>query len=549
MCTDRARSHPRRVLASRAWGVPLAWAFAAIFWFSAARPAWSQLPVDTLLANARDSAGRDEHAQAIRLYREALYLAPELSDSLTPALGAQLTWGGHLEEAIVLFTPYLERHRERIDVWKIEALAQAWSGHTDAALRSYRAILAQQSSDGDARFGEARMLSWLGRTTEAVHRYEALLRDEPDHRDARLQLAIVHNWRGDHEKAARYFDALARETESTEAWEGLAWARQWGGRSNEALEALQTPVARNALSESGLALRERIHADWIPRVSTSFDHAVDSDDFTAGTWRVEGELPISYRAHLRAGVLQNRFTRDDRPDVEDTWALAAFDSRIARQLQWSSAFQLAFERPDGADYTPLVSDLGLAWLAGDRARLDLGYSHFAAFTYETLPNRITGDLVSAGLTLRPHYLTTVILAGDRATYSDRNERWNARARARYRLLQRNPRLWLEAGAHSLDFERQPGHGLWTPEQYQAYFGRTDLELNPDGRLAGSLTLDGGWAREDGAEFTPYFSYSGGLTWRAGALRFDLRAGHSDSNVENGRGYRRSFGSIGVTSGF
>lgn len=502
------------------------------------------------LLEARQASARDDHDAAIAAYRRALELEPSLIDSVAPALGAQLTWAGRHVEAIAEFQRYLSRHPERHDARKTMALAQAWSGDTKGALRSYETILRDQPDDVDARFGEARMLSWLGHTTSAVHRYEALLHEHPEHSEARLNLAMVHNWRGDHEKAGRLFGDLTLERPSNrEAWEGLAWAREWGGRSDDALRSVSAQNAAGARSDGSDALARKIADDWITRASTSFDVAHDSDEFTATSWRLDLELPVGYRGHARAGVLRNQFTRDEHPDVDDTWLTAAGDYRIARRVLASAALQYVIERPEDADYTPLTSELGLAWFLGDRVRLDAGYSHVALFTYEELPERITGDLVSGGVSWRPQYLTTLIVSADHGTYSDGNGRVNVKGRARYWLLPRRPRTWIEVGTQYLDYEEQPGHGLWTPEQYRSIYGRCDFEIHPDGEWVLLGGIDGGWAKEKPGDFAPYFAYYGGGVLRYRWIRLDLRAGHSDSNVENGRGYRRTYGSVALTTGF
>ncbi|MBK8232468.1 MAG: hypothetical protein IT349_05100 [Candidatus Eisenbacteria bacterium] len=516
-------------------------------------PAWSAAAapdVESLIQQAREASGANDHATAVVAYREAIALEPARRDSLSFGLASQLTWAGRHDEAIAEFRWLLRKQPGHLAAWRTLALAQAWSGRTPDALASYRAVLVRQPRDLDARYGEARMLSWLGRTTQSVHAYESLLRDAPDHRDGRLGLAMVHNWRGDHERSGRMFSSLIEtDPSSAAAYEGLAWAQHWNGRPDLALQTLSRQEQAGARSTAGEELRAIILREWSAHPTLAFDYAEDSDDFISEAARLDFEFPIAYRGHARAGVVLNRFSRTGRPDVEDTWITLGGDARLHQRWSASARAQLAIKRPDGADYTPVQEEVNLAWLGGDRVRADLGYSHFALFSYESNPDRILGDQVGAGLTLRPEHRTTLIVSGDYASYSDDNERRGMRARARYALFARKPRTFVELGAQSINFRRDLPNGIWTPDDYRAGYGRVDFEINPDRSWTFVGALDGGWAKEAPGDYTPYLAYSGAFIWRIDQVRLEALAGRSDGNLETERGYRRTFGALQITGGF
>lgn len=506
--------------------------------------------VEALLEQAREATAKDEHATAIAAYREAIAIEPALRDSVSLGLASQLTWSGDHAAAINEFRWLLRRQPRRVDAWKLLALAQAWSGHTRDALASYRRILDLNPNDTDAQFGEARMLAWLGRSTTAVHRYERLLAEHPEHRDARLGLAMLHNWRGDHELSASLFRPFTTNDPSLrDGWEGLAWAEHWNGRDDLALKTLEQQEQAGASSTAGKDLRAEIVSQWQRRVNSNFQFAEDSDHFQTESARLDFEIPVQYRGHLRLGALRENFSKRGSADVRDTWVVFGADWRMHQRWSASLNSQIQAERPKDADYFRGQEDLNLAWLGGDRVRVDVGYSHLALFTYEAHPQRLLGDLLVGGLSLRPEHRTTVILSGDYASYGDGNDRRNLRARGRYALFPRRPRTFIELGGQALDYSHQRTAGLWTPNDYRAAYGRVDFEVNP-GRIVTFVgSADGGWAKEKPGDFTPYLAYSGALVWRPRPVRIEARAGHSDGNLDTGRGYRRTFVALDITAAF
>ncbi|MFN8549253.1 MAG: hypothetical protein U0527_15085 [Candidatus Eisenbacteria bacterium] len=145
--------------------------------------------------------------------------------------------------------------------------------------------------------------------------------------------------------------------------------------------------------------------------------------------------------------------------MRDTWVVFGADGRLHQRWSASLNVQAQVERAKAADYFPGQEDLNVAWLVGDRLRVDLGYSHFALFTYEAHPERLLGDLIGGGVTLRPEHRTTFIVNGDYASYGDGNERRNLRARGRYALFPRRPRTVKSRWGAVIELPDQRSPGL------------------------------------------------------------------------------------------
>jgi tetratricopeptide (TPR) repeat protein len=505
------------------------------------------------IEEARSAGARDDHAAAIDGYRRAIEEDPSLADSVAVLLGAQLTWAARYEEAITLFQSYLERYPRQIDAWKTLALAQSWDDRLDDALASYRRILALRPGDRDAAFGVARMLAWKGRLTRSLRAYDELLDREPAFRDAALGRAQVTNWRGDHRSAARLYTEILHDwPDDPAALEGRAAAWNWAGLADRARSDLERVTAIGALTDGGRDLARAIERAWSPAAIASADFSRDSDDFELLTLRGEGELPLAHRARLRAFVFRDFYEKPSHPDVEDLWAGISGEARLTDLLLVYGAGQALVEKPEGVTADHGAGDLHLALLPGDRVRIDAGYGRAAFFTYERTqdgtPRFVDADFVDMGVSFRPTWRTTLLLAGDQGWYSDDNHRVLLRVRVRQAVLFR-PRLWLEAGGQWIDFDRDSGGGLWTPREFRSLLlaGETEWTARPWFVLFGRV--DTGWARDIDTELDPYFTASAGARVEAGAWRLELRGGRADSNLETGRGYRRTFGGLLLRVGF
>ena len=499
------------------------------------------------LERARAAAARDDHTTAIEAYRGALSIAPSARDSIAVPLAAQLTWSGEYDQSIAELRGHLASHPGNLEARLLLALALSWNDRARDALDEYREILALQPENKDARLGEARMLAWMGASGRAVEQYERMVSEDPAWLDARLGEAQVHNWRGDHRLASRLYRDIVREhPESDDARIGLATAYRWEGRADQALGALSEIDPGNAARQD---LASAIHSDWIPRADLRYDFAQDSDDFEARTTTLSAEIPYRYRGHLRGALYRNEYSRPGDRSGDEIWLMGGFDYRAADIWATSAQIEAAIDPLEGGD-TPWAASGGIRLLPSDRVRGDLGYRRISHFSYTTFPDRIGADWIGASLELRLLPALRTIGQGDWMRDEDENERRSGKVFVSWTARPRAPKLTLDAGVHRIDHTRDPDNGIWTPRDYRALVARASSEMDLWGGVVGTLALDGGFASDRiDPDATPYGSYALGLIRRFDVVRLELRGGRSDSNVESGRGYRRTFAMLLATAGF
>lgn len=515
------------------------------------------LTVDALAAaaridEARAAAASNDHAAAIDAFLSAIAADSTRADVVAVELGAQYTWAGRHDEAIRTLLSYTASHPESVDALLLLALAQSWNDRPADALATYRTVARIDPANAGARLGEARMLSWCGDLGASLARYEAFLSDHPEDRDARLGHATVVNWMGDHRRAAALFaDAARDDPGDTAPIEGLATAWNWAGRPDRSL-ALLSRVGRQgdaAPAPNSQGLESAIRSAWRPAATLVFDHARDSDEFTTSGARVEGEVPIAFRGRVRPTIQRTEFRIPDRKGAaRELWCGAAFENRVSDSwLVYGDCMGLVDAPEAIGPGTGVTGAVHAAWLPHDRVRVDAGYARNSLFRFDPTggwaPRRLGFDIVDAGLSWRPHWRTTLLVSGDRGWYADGNRRVNVRARVRRSVLDR-PRLGLEAGVQSLDYIRPGTPGLWTPDAFRSLVFAIDADAAV--RRGWSLfgRIDTGWAHERGADTAPTFSGTAGARIETARVRIEARASRSDSNIETGRGYRRS--AAGVT---
>ncbi|MEZ4655645.1 MAG: hypothetical protein R3E12_19160 [Candidatus Eisenbacteria bacterium] len=283
-------------------------------------------------------------------------------------------------------------------------------------------------------------------------------------------------------------------------------------------------------------------------MGTRYDFARDSDDFETRTATTAGRLPWGQRGHLRFGVADQRYARPGDQDGDELWATAGLDMRGAATWALDGQIDGTLRHLEGGDGA-WTGHLEARLLPGDRIRGTLGYSRLSYFSYTTFPARIAADLAGGSVEARLTPALTAVLRGDWLRYEDGNERRSGKLYLSWLARPRRPRLQGEIGIHRIDHLRDPANGIWTPRDYRAVFAHGRVEVDLALGILATLDLDGGFAddRVDPGR-TPYLSFAGGLIRVFGPVRLEVLGGHSDSNVETGRGYRRSFGTVAATIG-
>jgi tetratricopeptide (TPR) repeat protein len=504
-----------------------------------------------LIRNGRAACAREDHEEAIALYRRAIVEDPSVYDSIGISLASQLTWAGRYDEAIREFKRFVGDHLVDTEALLTLALAQFWADRLDDALRTYRCVLHQEPENLEAAFGEARMLTWQGKLDGSLDKYEKLLARKPDFREAALHRAMVVNWIGDHRRSADLYSAiLESEPEAVDALSGRAQAWSAAGLGDRALVDLEETVRLKPNDAQATRLLERIRRSWSPGVRSRIEFLRDSDDFQRIGTRVEAEIPFAFRVRSALLAERNDYSKTGRPTTEDLWIGIAGEARISEDLLIYGSSKALAIAPTGVEGTRGIGHGHLAWLPNDRVRVDLGYTREALFTYERSPDftvrYLDGDILDVGLTARPYWRTRVALGVDHGSFADGNDRTNARIRLRHDLLLQ-PRVRIEAGFHHLDYEDDRGGGVWTPQGFRSFLlaGEFEWTLHDDLRLLGRL--ESGTAGDRHSEDRAHLTALGGCRYQKGGLEFELRVGRADADLETGRGYRRSFADL--TAGF
>lgn len=534
---------------------------------------------EELLSRARAAAAQDSHAVALSIYDAILAQEPALRDALAPEIAAQRTWAGRYDEALVEFQWFLARHPERDDVRLVRALAESWSGRTREALESYRLVLSSDPTSRDALLGEARMLSWSGELEASRRRYRARIGSDPQDADAWLGLAQAFAWEGEHRRARSICSALiegrpigpdwagpvwaeegGRDPVPGEgraphggvvpggAWEVLALACRWSGRDDLALETLASAEKAGRASPATRRLAGDIRRRWRPRAISTLDVARDSDDFASSSVRVEGEVPFRHRGRLRAGIQENRFDRPTSAREEERWLLLGLEGRLSEPWHGSVQVRSQTERPAGADDLPVEVSVGAIWTPTDRLRADLGASRTAIFTYEMKPERVIAAQAGIGATWRIPGWTVVAGACDYTSYSDDNERLQARAGLRWVFRPGRARLEMEAASLYQDARRWTGHGYWCPERNRYHSVRLGLELPLPRGIALTGSFETGPGREARGDWAFHNGYGVGLAGELGPLRIEGRFGHAGPAERLREGYSRDVASVVLAVG-
>jgi tetratricopeptide (TPR) repeat protein len=160
----------------------------------------------------RNLPGADERTdEAIRHYREALLLMPDLAEA-------------HGELAIAL----------------------AGQGRTDEAVRHYREAIQIRPDYPEAHYNLANALLRVGQMDKAVRHYREALRLKPDYAEAHSNLAIALGSQGQMDEALRHCrEALRIKPDFAEAHCNLAVALTMLGRTDEAITHYRQAVRAN----------------------------------------------------------------------------------------------------------------------------------------------------------------------------------------------------------------------------------------------------------------------------------------------------------------
>lgn len=266
-----------------------------------AGPVQAQAP-DDLVANARRAAGTNDNREAVRLFEQAIQLAPARRHDWLPEFADQLAYAGRPAEAVPLYRELLGDRgldaaaRQRIT--RSLAFALLWSSQFDEAIDAWRPIADANPGDAEARralvdstIGAARAAAERGASQEAVPLFErAMARDLARRPEIAREYADQLAYAGRPQQALPiYREVLGRQDLSPEerqrATRNLAFALLWSSQFPEAVRSWETILrgspaddeARKALSDALVgSARQAAEARRNADAAAFFRRAIDT---------------------------------------------------------------------------------------------------------------------------------------------------------------------------------------------------------------------------------------------------------------------------------
>ncbi len=506
---------------------------------------------DLLIEAARVYGWADRHAEAARLYRRVLAVAPGRRADVVPALSWQLLWGGAPAEAVPLF----EEQRAAGGPAAVEALdglgqARQALGDQAAALQAFREAHALAPDQLRLHRRLALSLLWNGMADEAVAELIALVRQAPADRDLAWALANARNFAGLHRAAVADFGRWPLPTAAGERVD-VARAWRWAG-----FEERAAPLLAEATDADGAWLRDwRVRRDTAPYGYATVERADDRDRLlthavvVGAGWHPAAGATVDLQ--LRRVALDDAFGQPQATQFQASlrWRLGDVDNG------WGTLWPtLALRVHRFGDWNPVTPTLRLRWLPQDRWRVDGEYTRELIEAPRAVANRVRVDVISAAVEQRPDARGLLSGAAAVLRFDDGSTRLRLSGRAERVLLAR-PRL--SAGLEASGFERVDAmegvdRGYWNPRRYleaRAYLALTH-EMRPFD-LQARLGL--GTAREVDAEGRsstgrPHL-WELGLGWDlAPTLRLRLALGGSGQGLGlsgSGSGYWRRYANLSL----
>lgn len=517
---------------------------------------------DLLIEVARVNGFADRNAEAARLYRRVLEVAPRRRADVRRSLAWQTLWAGDAAAAEPLFAESAAHDPDPADAWRGIAESRQARADLEGALDAYRQAIAIAPADRSSARRAAQLLVWLGRHDEGIAAYDALLAVDPSDRHSRLGRARALNDAGRHRAAiAAYRDATPAGSAAAplddDARFDLARAWRWAGFDDVA----DTQLAGLAHDDARWLRDYRTARELSRWVRAGLHWATDRDDLDvraaelAAGWNLPGGRALE--------------TRLRRVDLDEP-------GRSAHGLRWETAARTRLGTPDSAwgvawpslavglnrygDWHPVTGGARLRWLPQDALRVDAELVREVIETPLAVAHRVHVDVASVGADWRPHPLWSIAGAVSHLRFDDGNDRVRLNARVERTLLAR-PRL--RAGIEAMTFDSADptgpsvaARGYWNPRDYRET--RAYLSLSHEARPwsidakigVGAASETDGWGLRSSG--TPHVWEIAAALDLGPRLQLRLVAGGSGNGMglgSGGAGYWRRHAGIGLIGWF
>lgn len=433
---------------------------------------------DLLIEVARVQGYADRNAEAARLYRRVLAVAPQRRADVLGSLAWQTLWAGQGADAVPLFSEWLARPgTDRVDALDGLGQARQAAGDFAGALQAYREAHALAPDNLRLHRRLAMALLWTGEEDAAVRELQQLSARAPADRDLAWALANAHNFAGQHRLALQGFARWPAPTHPGERAD-LARAWRWAGYEDRAW-----PLLQGQTDDQARWLRDwRVQRELSPYGYGSVERAEDRDGLVARAqvlgagWHPAPGATVEFQG--RALQLDDSAGQPQGHQFQGLlrWRVGEPDSRWGT---WWPTVALRVNRLPG--WQTLSPTARLRWVPQDRLRLDAEATRELVEAPRAVANRVTVDVVSLGVDARVD--TRWGWAGSAAVlrFDDGTTRVRVLGRADHQLHAR-PRV--TAGVEVNAFDRVSGpvgvdRGYWNPRRYTE--GRAFVALAADWR--------------------------------------------------------------------
>ena len=389
-----------------------------------------------------------------------------------------------------------------------QARAHMAAGQSTAALQLMRQHVAAHPDDRAARLDLVRYLTWNGDYAHA----EAMLRADPEaiaSAEGQSLHAALMAWAGRLE-AAQTENAPALQANANDFFANYtqALALRQTHRPDQAAPYVAAVQRLQPGSKDG---RDLERGTWVRTASfVAFDLGRSSDSTDLVGWRPSLVGDFAVRDGLRLTAELDRWAY--RAPVSSPYSVITGQSQVWENRAWLG---LRYA-PTGR--TEFKAALGHSSIPGDGTSLwRVGVDHRASddwrFDVDLDRDRVdvSARAVSLGLTrvgglVQAHWTPNLLWTGDlllrRDQYSDNNHRGEIQVALRRAVLRR-PGFMLDLGAAAqhFAFDRDPGHGYYSPDNYRRY-SITGSAYVAMGGNAG-LMLQGGLGRQRDENFTAW----------------------------------------------
>ena len=501
------------------------------------------------LVRAGDAAAQDAKPRAaIDAYERAIALDTSLRLTLLPRLGRQYLWSDRPRQAERLFSEYLAMYPRACETQLHLGLARSWADELDAARATYDSVAAHCVYErGDARLGAARVARWSNHLRDAERRYRAIQADgsDSDREQAAIGLAYVRLAQARPRAALALADSLIAAGSQDAS---LVEARVIALADLGALGSAVGLVHAERAAGRGSASMDRLARGWEERARTAITigmrgfHDQDGTSYRAADLG-SAAAPIALgaiRVSARAAEL-----RGDSVQLRSREAESSLDLRPLRALAVSA--RAGIRSYDEADFSPWDGELNVAWLPGDRHRVDVTAARLVITdNVAAIQHALVGSFGSVGLTERLTTNFALALSADETRWSEENTRLRLRATPRL-SFEGVPVVTLEWPTIYQRYDTPFAFRFFSPKEYV----ETGPALSAYKRVARVWYLSS-YLRAGGLRET-------GRSWQAlgiarASVERDVQShwgvrvdgGWSNSNLAGSAGFRRATVGVGLT---